>query len=82
MIITLINLIYYAFVILILARVVISWINLDYYHPVRRTVMNLTEPILEPLRRIIPPVGGLDFTPFLLLILAGLLRTALIQLIV
>jgi YggT family protein len=64
-----------------IGRVILSFINLDYYHPVRRTVYNLTEPILEPIRRILPPASGLDFSPMVALLLAYLIRTVLLSIL-
>lgn len=48
----------YSFV--LLARAIISWIpNLDPDNPGVRILYQLTEPILEPIRRIVPPLGGM-----------------------
>ncbi|MFO7631787.1 MAG: YggT family protein [Caldilinea sp.] len=44
----------------LLARVLMSWIpNLDPYNPIVRFLYQLTEPVLEPVRRLIPPLGGM-----------------------
>ena len=44
---------------LILARALISWIpNLDPYNPIIQILYQITEPVLEPVRRLIPPLGG------------------------
>lgn len=48
---------------IIIARVIISWINLSPYHPVVNFIYKVTEPILSPLRKLIPPIAGIDFTP-------------------
>jgi YggT family protein len=74
---SLINLIYYAFVILIFARFILSWVSLGSYE-LRETVFRLTEPVLEPVRRLLPPMGGLDFSPIIVLIAAQILRTIVI----
>jgi len=76
-----VNLLFWAFWLLILARVIISFTRMDPYHPVRRTVFDLTEPILAPIRRIMPATGGLDFSPLIALLLMELLRTLVFQLI-
>ena len=59
---------------LILIRVLITWIpNLDPFNPIVRLLRQATDPILEPARRIIPPIGGLDISPIVvILILQGL----------
>jgi YggT family protein len=57
---------------------------MDPYHPVRRTLSQIVEPLLAPIRRVIPPVGGLDFSPLVLIIilqvLGALLRALLLSL--
>lgn len=47
----------------ILARVLMSWFSPDAYHPVVRAIYAVTEPILGPVRRILPPMGGFDLSP-------------------
>jgi len=60
--------------IVVLAAVVMSWIHVDHRHPVAAIVYRLTEPVLAPLRRALPPVAGLDFSPMVLLIALRVLR--------
>ncbi len=59
---------------LILIRVLLTWIpNLDPDNPIVRLLRQATDPILEPARRIIPPIGGLDISPIVvILVLQGL----------
>ncbi|MEO5378104.1 MAG: YggT family protein [Magnetococcus sp. DMHC-6] len=49
----------------ILARVILSWVNPDPYNPVVNFLFRATEPVLAPLRRLIPGMGGMDFSPIL-----------------
>jgi YggT family protein len=58
----------------VLAAVVMSWIHLDRRQPLAEIVYRLTEPVLEPIRRVLPPVAGLDFSPLVLLIALRVLR--------
>jgi YggT family protein len=66
--------------ILILADVLVSFV-LDPFHPVRRNLDAIIHPMLAPIRRILPPVGRLDFSPFVLLILVQVVGSLLIQLL-
>lgn len=50
---------------LIFARALVSWFPIDRNGAVVRALDQITEPILEPLRRIIPPIGMIDITPML-----------------
>ena len=56
---------------LIVARVVVSWVDPGGRHPASRSVILWTEPFLAPIRRFLPPLGGLDFAPLLLLLVLG-----------
>ena len=47
----------------ILARVLMSWFSLSPSHPVVRAIYAVTEPVLGPVRRVLPPMGGFDLSP-------------------
>jgi YggT family protein len=66
---------------LIIVHVFIGYF-LDPFHPIRRTIGSLVEPMLAPIRRIVPAVGMLDFSPFVLLILIQLIGRALILILI
>ena len=66
--------------VLILADVLVSFV-LDPFHPVRRSLDAIVGPLLTPIRRILPPVGVLDFSPFVLLILVQVVGSLLLQLL-
>jgi YggT family protein len=61
----------------VLVRVILSWLNPDPYNPAVALLGRLTDPILEPARRLIPPIGGIDLSPMAVMI--GLL---LLQMVV
>ncbi len=52
----------------ILARALLSWFVRDPYNPVTRALDQVTEPILQPLRRVIPRMGMMDITPLVAII--------------
>lgn len=60
----LIRLAFNVFIFSILILVIMSWINPGAYNPAIAMIRSLTEPVLRPARRIIPPIGGLDFSPW------------------
>lgn len=80
--IPIINLLYWIFWILILIRVVLSFVQINPYHPAVQMVYQLTEPILEPIRNLMPRTGMIDFSPLIALLLLGLLRRLLFMLVV
>jgi YggT family protein len=51
----------------IIVQVVLSYF-MDPYHPVRQTLDRIVNPLLDPIRRLLPPMGGLDFSPLVLII--------------
>ena len=61
--------------IIVLVAVVISWMQLPPGHPIARFVHSVTEPVLDPVRRALPPRGGLDFSPMVLLIGLRMVRS-------
>ncbi len=66
--------------ILILADVLVSFV-LDPFHPIRRNLDAIIHPLLAPIRRVLPPVGMFDFSPFVLLIVVQVVGALLIQLL-
>lgn len=56
----------------LLARVFLSWFNVSPYHPVVQMLHKVTDPILVPLRRVVPPLGMVDITPVVAFILVQL----------
>lgn len=66
------------FSLIVLAGVVIFWVGASYGNPMVRFVRNMTEPFLAPIRRVLPPAAGLDFSPMVLLIALRLLSRMLV----
>ncbi len=66
---------------LILARVLLSWINVSPYNPIVTFIYELTEPVLRPLRNIIPPIGMLDISPIAALILLQILESIIVSML-
>lgn len=74
---TTVNLILNILYVLILARIIISFVRVSPYHPtwgpIIRFIHQSTEPILAPVRNLLPPMGGFDFSPLIVLIVARFL---------
>ncbi|NNE37300.1 MAG: YggT family protein [Gammaproteobacteria bacterium] len=56
------------FMIAIFIQVILSWINPGAYNPATVILYRLTEPVLAPARKLLPPIGGLDLSPILVII--------------
>jgi YggT family protein len=65
----------------ILARALLSWFAVSPYHPVVRILDQITEPIMAPLRRYVPPIGMIDITPIVALVLIQIIRELIVRLL-
>ncbi|PMP69082.1 MAG: hypothetical protein C0190_00660 [Thermodesulfobacterium geofontis] len=85
-IIRLIDLFLTIYVWIIIARAIISWVNPYPYHPLVRFLYKVTEPVLAPIRRIIPPIGGIDISPviviFIIFVIQNLLHRLLVKILI
>jgi YggT family protein len=61
--------------------VILSWVAPGNNHPLLQIVEEMSDAILQPIRKFVPPMGGLDFTPIIGLVLLNLINTSFIQII-
>ena len=66
-----------AFYIVLLGRVFMSWVNPRMDGPVGRFLFETTEPILSPIRRVLPQGSGIDFSPLVAFLLLSVVTAAL-----
>ena len=78
----LVNILLWGFKWLIIIRALISWVNPDPFNPIVQFLLRVTEPVLEPVRRIVPPIGGIDISPILVLLVLHLLQSFLVKTLV
>ena len=66
----------YVLLVAVIIRIIFSWTNFDPENPIAQVIQQITEPILAPIRSVLPRIGMLDLSPmaatFLLIILANL----------
>ena len=67
-------------ILLVIIHVILTYV-MDRYHPVRRWIDSIVEPMLMPLRRVVPLVGTLDFSPLILIILIRIISNLIITLL-
>ena len=65
------------YILLIIIRIVFSWGTIDYTNRVMRFLVDVTEPLLGPLRRMIPPLGWLDISPLVAILILWLFQAAI-----
>lgn len=61
----------------LLAMIILSWVAGGSRHPAILLIYQITEPVMAPVRRLLPPMGGIDFSPILVFILINILQIAL-----
>jgi YggT family protein len=64
----------------IIIRALISWVNPDPYNPIVQVLTKMTEPVLRPIRKLVPPYKvGIDFSPLIAVLIIIFLQYALIR---
>lgn len=61
----------------LLAMIILSWIAPGSGHPAIHLLYQITEPVMAPFRKVLPPMGGMDFSPILMFILINVVQIAL-----
>jgi len=61
----------------LLAMIILSWIAPGNNHPAIYLLYQITEPVMAPFRKVLPPMGGMDFSPILMFILINVVQIAL-----
>ncbi len=69
------------FLIAIIIQAVSSWFNPGHYNPVTVVLYSLTEPLLRPARRLLPPISGIDLSPLLVLLALQVLKMLVVTLV-
>lgn len=69
----LVSIIFYS----VIAMIVVSFLAPQSSHPAVEFIWELTEPVMAPLRQVLPPMGGLDFSPIILFIALNVVRVSL-----
>lgn len=63
----------------IFARAILTWFPIDPSGPIPQALAAITDPIIEPLRRVIPPIGMIDITPMVAMILLFVISSILLE---
>ena len=65
-------------VLLVIISVILSYF-MDPYHPIRRSIDSVVEPMLAPIRRVVPLIGMIDLSPLILIILLQVVSNLLVS---
>lgn len=71
-----------AYVFIIIARVLLSWVRHNPYNPIIRFIYQVTEPPLLWIRRYVPNFGGLDISPMILIFAVIILEKIILRILV
>ncbi len=63
----------------IVGRALLSWFNVGPGNPIGRVLYEITEPILGPMRRVIPMIGMLDISPIVAILLLNFMQSLILQ---
>jgi YggT family protein len=80
-VVSLITLIINLLTLLVILQVIVSYF-VQPYHPVREMLDRIVEPMLNPIRRVMPPLSGLDFSPLVLILLIKIIGSLVISILV
>lgn len=77
-----VNILFEALSLAILVRIFLSWFRVDPYNRFVQILYQITEPILSPFRRLIPPIGMIDITPIVALLVLQLVQRIVLTMLV
>lgn len=78
----LLNTVFDLYIMVVLLRVWLQWSRADFYNPFSQFVIKATQPIVAPLRRIIPSIGSLDLATLLLAYVLSVVKFLSLQMVV
>jgi YggT family protein len=74
----LLDLVLTAYMWIIIARAIVSWVSPDPYNPIVRFLYRVTEPVLRPIRHRMPVAMGLDLSPMIVILVIYFLQSFLV----
>ncbi len=80
-IIFLVRIIFEFYLLVIMLRFILQWIRADFYNPVSQFIVKITNPLIIPLRKIIPGIAGLDLASLVLMISVAILQILVISML-
>ena len=80
-VISLVRFVFELYSFILLARILLSWFQFDPYHPLARGLYQLTEPLLAPIRRLLPSAGMLDFSPIVAFIIIRVVEEIVVSIL-
>lgn len=67
------------YITVLMLRMILQWVRADFYNPVSQFIVKVTDPLVVPLRRIIPGLWGIDFATLLIIIVLTGIKVVIVQ---
>ena len=77
--ISIINIAFEILTIIIFIRVILSWFPHNPYQPLIKLIYKISNPILNPIRNIVSPIGGIDISPIILIFIIQLIKNIILR---
>jgi YggT family protein len=74
-----INVLFSFYILAVMLRLLLQWVRANFYNPVAKFLVTLTQPLIHPLRRFLPPIGNLDTASIVLLLVLTMIKLAIIS---
>lgn len=77
----LVNTLFSLYILVVMLRFLLQWLRADFFNPISQFIVRLTQPVLKPMRRVIPGMGGIDVSSLVLVVALQVALLALLMLI-
>jgi len=77
--ISIINIAFQILIMIIFIRVILSWFPHNPYNPLIKIIYQISNPILNPIRNIIPPIGGMDISPIIVIFIIQIIKNIILK---
>lgn len=74
----LIETIFNLYILILMLRMILQWVGAHFYNPVSQFIVKLTNPVVKPLRQILPPLKGIDLASMIILIVLEFIKLFLV----
>ena len=77
--ISIINIAFEILIIIIFIRIILSWFPHNQYQPLIKLIYQISDPILNPIRNIVSPIGGIDISPIIVIFIIQLIKNIILK---
>lgn len=74
----LIDILLHLYISALMLRIILQWVRADFYNPVSQFIVNVTNPVVKPLRKIIPGLWGIDMATLVVVVIFSLIKTIVV----